>query len=372
MSASTKLRWAILLPLGLLLLGLPVLAVSGPDSDLAQAAGKGKHRVFHISTPPVIKPETLPVNETPGGGAEFSVDNPANVKDYMQYEAYNTFPRDLDLWNLEGKRLIRSLPVISPDKTVFVYSEVMFISNNRQTYSRLYLVPVQPLPGPPQSHLPSEDALNPPPPPPDPALYAARFDPARTVKLRQSLVGVGMERVKSFDFKTLTVVDWSASGQRLLVKERSGMLHWGLRTTDILVYDQGKGTVTIYPEVQRIIRHYWGAHGNLPHLDELAWDIQPLGWETASDSTLLMKAWAYDQNEKKFLGLWRYDVDAERTELVQLEDIAMPVAANGWLATPVPIPPGKDGRGGWKDTLKHPFRHQKPVGAESSEANAPP
>lgn len=342
---------------------------------LAQAAHK-KGKVIQISTPPPIRPETLPVNETPGGGAAFSVDNPANVKDYMQYEAYNTFPRDIDLWNLEGKRLIRSLAVVSPDKTSFAYTEVMFIPTNKQTYSRLYLVPVAPLPGPPQSHLPSEDATTPTPPPPDPSVYAARFDPDKTVKIRQSLVGVGMERVKSFDFKTLTVVDWSASGQRLLIKERSGVLHVGLRTTDILVYDQGNGTVTIYPEVQRIIRHYWSAHGNLEHLESLSWDIQPLGWDPASDSTVLMKAWAYDKNEKKFLGLWRYDVDAERTELVQLQDIAIEVAANGWLATPVPIPP--KGEGTWKtnlkENLKHPFKHQKPVGADSSkpEASAPP
>lgn len=335
-----------------------------PIDGNAKAPEPGK--MIQISMPPPVTPETLPVGSTLGNGASMSPDNPANAQDYMQFEAYNTFPRDIDLWNLEGKRLIRSLPVVSPDKSAFVYTDVMFIPQDRQTYSRLFLVPVPPLPAEPQPKLPSEEAKEPPPVPPDPSVYAARFDPEKTVKWRKSLLGVGLDKVKPFGFRTLTVVDWSASGQRLLIKERSGVLHVGLRTTDILVYDQGRGTITVYPEVQRIIKHYWIHHGNLEHIETLSWDIQPLGWEPGSDDILLMKAWAYDKTEKKFLGLWSYDVDAERTQLVQLVDTPMPVAANGWLATPVPIPPSVAGQGDWKENLKHPFRHQKPVQPQSS------
>jgi hypothetical protein len=332
---------------------------------------KGNESVIQISVPPPIKPETLPIKANPGDGSSYSIDNPANVKDYMQYEAYNTFPREIDLWNLEGKRLIRGLSVISPDRTAFVYSEVMFIPNNRQTFSKLYWVPVQPLPAPPQTHLPSEDAHTSPPLPLPPSAYAARLDPDKTIKLRKSLVGVGYEKVKPFDFRTLTVVDWSASGDRLLFKERAGVLHVGVRTTNILIYDQGQGTVTIYPEVQRIIRNYWVSHGNLPHLDKISWDIQPLGWEPHSDSDVLIKAWAYDKNEKKFLGLWRYDVDSEHTQLVTLEDLALPVAANGWLASPIPIPPEPHGRDAWKANLRHPFKLQRPVAPPPSEPLTP-
>jgi hypothetical protein len=280
-----------------------------------------------------------------------------NTPDPMQYTAYNTFPRELDLWGLEVKRLVRSLPVISPDKAAFVYTEVMFIPNNRQTYSRLYRVPIQSAPTPPPPHLPSEEAALPPTPKPvDSAFYANRLDPARTIKLRQSLAGVGYDKVKPFDFKTLTIIDWSASGQRLLFKERSGVLHVGLRTSDILIYDQGRGVVTVYPEIARIIQHFWTTQGNLPHLDTIAWDIQPLGWQDGSDSIILLKAWAYDQKEKKFLGLWQYDVDAERTQLLQLQDGTIPVAANGWLATPpTPAPPYNGDGTSWKVRLRHPF-----------------
>jgi hypothetical protein len=211
----------------------------------------------------------------------------------------------------------------------------------------------------------------PPPPPVDPATYANRFDPARTIKQRHSLVSVGYNTLKRYDFKTLTIVDWSASGQRLLFKERNGALHVGLRTSNILVYDQTKGVVTVYPEIHRIITHFWTARGNLPHIDTLAWDIQPLGWEPGSDSVILLKAWAYDQKEKKFLGLWQYDVDAERTQLLQLEDTPIPVAANGWLATPIPIPKGNDSEASWTERLRHPFQWKDSATTPPSSSSSP-
>jgi hypothetical protein len=164
------------------------------------------------------------------------------------------------------------------------------------------------------------------------------------------------------------VVDWSATGQRLLIKERNGVLHVGLRTSDILIYDQGKGLVTVYPEIHRIVKHYWISRANLPHIDQVSWDIQPLGWEPGSDAAILLKAWAYDRKEKKFLGLWRYDVDAERTHLLQLEDTPIPVAANGWLANPVPVPKNASQTSGWKERVKHPFKRESADAANGSAA----
>lgn len=300
-------------------------------ANLVWAKDKTADPVFTISQPLPLQPETQPITENQSGSAVSS--------DHMHYEPYNIFPRELDLWNLEGRRFVRSQPVISPDKSEFAYTEVMFVPNIRQTISKLYRVKAPPIPTPPLPHLPSEDANAPPSPTPDPAFYANRFNPDKTVQIRQSLVEVGYNRVKPFDFKTLTVIDWSADGRRLLFKERSGVLHVGLRTTDIFIYDQPRGIVTIYPEVRRVIEYYWANKGNLPHIQELVWDIQPLGWEPQSNNKVLLKAWAYDKKEKKFLGLWCYDVDAERTLMLQLENTAPPVAANGWLGTPEMVPP---------------------------------
>lgn len=258
----------------------------------------------------------------------------------MRYEPYNTFPRELDLWNLEGKKQILSDVVVSPDRRYFAYSEVIFMPRDRQTLARLYLVPVPSLPPPKTPRLPSEEATEKEPDIPPPSVYYDRFDPTKHLKDRKILTSLGYNRIIPYGFQTLTVVDWSANSKKLLYKQKTGILHLGLRTSDIWVYDMDKGVATIYPAVHRVIKHYWQQR-NLPHIHELAWDIQPLGWEPDSDQSILLKAWAYDKEEKKFLGLWRYDVDAGRTRLVSLEDAPVPVAANGWLVTPVPVPTQK-------------------------------
>jgi hypothetical protein len=308
--------------------------------------------------PETTSTETSRVYEAVGNDAPLSVDNPANGADFMRYEPYNQFPRELDLWNLEGKRLIQSPPVVSPDKSAFIYTEILFLPDDRQTIAKLYWVTVPPLPQPPDP-IPSQKARNSSSPPIDYAAYAARFDPRKTTRIRKAVANAGFNKVSRFGFRTLTIIDWSASGQRVLFKERSGFLHLGLRTTNILIYDQTQGTVTIYPEVQRIIKHYWTQKANLPHMDKLAWDIQPLGWEPNSDEVVLLKAWAYDHQEKKFLGLWRYNVSQERTQLVSLNDESPAVAANGWLATPLPPPPEKMEKPTWNERLRHPFSYDK-------------
>lgn len=326
--------------------------ISGHNASLAQPK---TGNVIPMSTPPTVKPQSFPQPDE-RGSSPLSTDTQGSVPDYMKFEPYNTYPREIDLWTLEASRFIRSIPVVSPEKSVFAYSDVMFVSNIRQTISKMYLVHVPPPPVQPQPHLPSEDVNNQPTPPPDPKAFQDRYDPDKTLKLRVNLAQVGFEKVNPFDFKTLTIVDWSASGRKLLFKERSGTLHVGVKVTDILIYDEGKGTVTIYPEVQRVITHYWVTHGNQPNMNKLSWEIQPLGWEPGSDSNVLMKAWAFDKKEKKFLGLWRYDVDAERTTLLQLMDDPVAVAANGWIATPVPIAPPSD-QPAWKQRLRHPLKH---------------
>lgn len=281
----------------------------------------------------VAIPESLPVNTAPGQDAPLSIDNPANQNDYMTYTPYNLYPREIDLWDIEGKHLIQSIPVVSPDKSVFVYSEVMFIASLRQTYSRVYWVKVPPLPMyPPRK--PSEPA----PPVISVETYHNRFNPQKNIQGRKLLTHTGSSQAKRFDFKTLTIVDWSASGKRLLLKERSGILHLGLRTSNILVHDELTGIVTVYPEVHRVISYYWQTKKNMPELPDMSFDIQPLGWQVNSDSVILLKAWAYDNSKKKFLGVWQYDINEERTKLLQLNNTPVTVAANGWVAEPIEAP----------------------------------
>jgi hypothetical protein len=301
-----------------------------------------------LSPSPYASPEMFPTpnqGDTPEQNDPVSAPTaPAKQKQvpdsrpgqHMTYEPYNTFSRELDLWNLEDRRFIRSPIVLSPDYHFFAYSEVLFSPSNRQTLSRLYRVSVQALPPLETREIPQQTGGQ--------AISWAlrRLDPDKTLQHRERLLEVGYNKLIPFDFKTLTIIDWSATGQRLLIKEKSGMLHLGLRTTDVLVYDQVNGNVTIYPELRRAIAFYWRTQGNLPNINRLNWELYPLGWEPGSDSKILFKAWALDPTNRKFLGVWRYDIDQLSTDRLSLDDMPVNVAANGWLAIPPlasPSPP---------------------------------
>jgi hypothetical protein len=275
-----------------------------------------------------------PAPPTPSVTSPLSTDSPINAQpDYMKYSPYNDGYIELDLWRIEVNKFVRSRPVVSPDKQTMAYTEVIFMPHNRQTFSKLYCVPIPP---PPEDENPEEKKI---PTAEELATYHARYDPNHLLKQRQMLLGVGSDESIPYDFKTLTLIDWSATGQRLLLKQKSGILHIGLRTSDIIIYDKIKGTVTIYPEIHRAVEHYWQEMGNIAPLKKLSWDIFPLGWVPGSDTTLIFKGWAFDKKEKKFLGLWRYDIDSERAELISLQDEVIPVAANGMIATPEEIEP---------------------------------
>lgn len=268
-------------------------------------------------------------------------DTPAST---VVYTPYNRSDRgELNLWNLEEQRFFRSPVVLSPDKTRMAYTDITFMPYTRQTTAALFIVPLSPPPPDPTTGVLLTPEGEPVPDAVRQQQYAqamaARVNPARNLKNRQKLYSTGEDRTRRFSFRTLTVVDWSASGRRLLVKQRQGKLHVGLRTSDIVIYDTVTGISRPLSEIHRIIRYQWLQKNVIPDLDRLSWEIEPLGWAPGSDSVIVLKAWAMDAKEKMFLGCWRYDVDGERTELVSLVDEPLPVAANGLLVQPLPEPP---------------------------------
>ena len=256
--------------------------------------------------------------------SSFSTPSWSQTFSELKFEPYPV-GQEIDLWRLEAIKQVRSPVILSPDKSRYAYTEVTFMPDNRQTFSKLYWVPVINNTAAPEG-LPGENIQ----PVLTPEMKIAPYDPSRTLKMRQEILGVGHDKPQAFEFRTLTAIDWSASGNRLLFKQRVGSLHAGLKTSDILLFDQHQGTITIYPELKRIVRYHWLHYSNLPDLDTVAWDIFPLGWQPGSDSEVLFKAWAYDKKNRKFLGIWSYDIDHERSKLITKEDIKITAAQNGW------------------------------------------
>lgn len=260
---------------------------------------------------------------------------------------------ELNLWWHEVKRTASTPIMISPTLEGYVYSEAYYFPDQRQTQSTLFWVPLPRLPlgvgssledmdrGPtPLPNTGSVPVSDPAPPlnpqTADARLYSSWFDPKQTLQRRQAIMTVGDGRLeRHFGFETLTPIDFSYNGQRLLLKRRAGVLYVGLRCSDVVIWDKTRGVLEVYPELVQALEHQWrqllqsggqGIEAVPPHLLQMAWDIEPLGFKAGQDDTFFYRAWAYtwqagEQPKRFSLGLWEYNL---RTQLPQL------LAFNGW------------------------------------------
>ncbi len=346
---------ALLIPVFCLMAGTAAAQPAPVDQGQAwQATSAGDMQQGRVELAP-LNPD---LNALPPTSPDAAVNRQPDTADFRPWNTGNV---ELDLWQMENRKFIRSDVVVSPDRNIMAYTEVTYLPIWRQTFSKLFVVPFSEEGPPPQSQMLPEDLYRweqeqerlreeeerlrkQGKPTSSEIRDASRYNPDMHIQDRNELLAVGKERTSPWFFETLTVVDWSATGKRLLFKRRSGMLYLGLKTSDILVYDKERGTVTIYPELHRIISHFWDKQGTLAPLKDLAWDIYPMGWESGSDSVIYFRVWAYDKRERKFLGLWKYDVDAQRTELVNLKDVPVPVAANGMVPSSQVVYDAKSGQ----------------------------
>jgi hypothetical protein len=289
-----------------------------------------------------------------------------NTPAYLQFKAYNE-PAGFvehDLWWIEEECLRRTHPLIAPDFSGYVYGEVLFLPDVRQTFSTLYWVPLPKLP-----FVRSSMDLSPPTVQntQDPRTYLSYFDEEAMLQRRSALLKVNQGQQKNFSFETLTPVDWSANSQRLLFKRRAGLLYTGLRASDVLVWDAKKGSVSLYQELTRALAYHFITLGKgqamNPRIPTMAWDVEPLGWKEGSNDIFYWRAWAYTNYPEKTrypLGLWSYNVDLEETRLLNVDEFHIPkdVAQNGF----VPV----------LDVTNYPKAYQKKLkGDEASKMKRP-
>lgn len=268
-------------------------------------------------------------------------------------EYYNKFPgyTDLNIIGIEQQRQILSLGVISPDMTKLAFSEVYLYPNNRQTYCRVLYDDLQfsaPLPMPEGS-------------PNDPnsgSIVNATSDGNKVVEYNDfEQFGSGnnvpkweeIERIlkvktkeypgkpimqsgyNSYDeeiFRTMTIIDWSYNGQKLLVKETTGKYDEGFWMTHVWVYDFEKQRAKKLDEVYKAVKFYWQKQQKLD-LNDYRWNLVPLGWDFKDNERILVNAYGYNDKGRIFLGCWSVDYDGERTEVVSFDDESVPVAKYG-------------------------------------------
>ncbi|MCD8024304.1 MAG: hypothetical protein LUE64_02085 [Candidatus Gastranaerophilales bacterium] len=122
--------------------------------------------------------------------------------------------RELDLTHLNETKNVRSIFVADPDFENAVYSEVYYYPQTGQTASTLYLIELD-------RHLGKKERL---------------ADVSIFEHTRYPLISTALPYLREGFFSTLTLVDFSSDGKKILVKEKRGSNKWGLYETYAWLY----------------------------------------------------------------------------------------------------------------------------------------
>lgn len=132
-----------------------------------------------------------------------------------------------------------------------------------------------------------------------------------------------------YTFRTLTPVDFSTDGTKLLVKEKVGNTKDGIWKTTPIVYDFVNNVSYNLIEVRGAIVYYWERYKNLD-LDDKRWDVYPLGFDAENPDWVIVNAVAYTGNTPINLGIWKVTYTGEQSRLVTFDNSAVNVSMNGY------------------------------------------
>lgn len=220
---------------------------------------------------------------------------------------YNNPPGkvEINLNSLKKKRKVNSVAVVSPQFDRMVYSTVFYYPSTKTAGSELYLMNL-------------DMSKN----------IQQRIEEAHVNQGKKTIHRTQMDALDLDIQKTLTVVDWSADGKRLAIKEKISFSPEGLWRTNLLVYNFETGMIKDLSEVREAIQYYWRENHDL-RLKDYRWDIYPIGWDALNPERIIVFAYAATGENPKFLGAWSIDYRGERTMLLSLVSTKFQVTQNG-------------------------------------------
>lgn len=155
-----------------------------------------------------------------------------------------------------------------------------------------------------------------------------RIEQAHVNHVKKTIHRTQMDSLDLDIQKTLTVVDWSADGKRIAIKEKISYTPEGLWRTNLLVYDLETGKVKDLSEVREAIQYYWREKENL-YLKDYRWDIYPVGWDALNPERIIVFAYAATGEKPKYLGAWSVDYHGDRAMLMSLTSTNFEVTQSG-------------------------------------------
>ena len=132
-----------------------------------------------------------------------------------------------------------------------------------------------------------------------------------------------------YTFRTMTPVDFSADGSKILVKEKIGNTQDGIWKTTPYVYDFNTKTSYSLEDVRNAIKYYWIAAKDI-NLDDKRWDIYPLGFSQKNPDWVVVNALAYTGKTPVNLGTWAIHSSGESPRLITTQNTTVGVSMNGY------------------------------------------
>lgn len=131
-------------------------------------------------------------------------------------------------------------------------------------------------------------------------------------------------------FRTLTPVDFSSDGRKILVKEKIGSSEDGIWETRVYVYDFLSRKSADLSVIRDGISYFWSEYAKLDLIAK-RWDIVPLGFDSQEPDRIVVQAYAYTGEKPVYLGAWSIDYNGNQTRLVSFDKNFVPqISSNGY------------------------------------------
>lgn len=206
------------------------------------------------------------------------------------------------------KRQINAQGIISPDYSKLVYPAVYYYPDSASVACDLFVIPIEG----------NDTTLN-------------NILKANVAKRNPVPILSTDKAIDNFAaFRTLTPVDFSQDGTKLLIKEKIGSSEDGIWKTKIYVYDFRNKVSYDLVEIRDAITYFWKEYMDI-NLDDKRWDIIPLGFSAHSPYIVVVQAYAYTGETPVYLGSWRVDWKGIQSKLISFnKNYVPPVSINGF------------------------------------------
>ena len=258
-----------------------------------------------LSTPKDRMTEEVDIPKTPIPADMVYVPQPA-----YKIVRYNNPPGSPEITlskTFYEKRQQNAQGIVSPDFTKLVYPAIYYYPNSGSTACDLFVINL-------------EEAKS----------NMDKILTANTIhRLSDPILSTDKTNDNYYTFRTLTPIDFTPDGTKLLVKEKIGNSRDGIWQTTPIVYDFKTGVSYNLVEIRDAIIYYWKENRGL-NLDDKRWDVYPLGFVANEPDWVIVNAVAYTGNTPVNLGTWKVSSKGEQSRLITFTNSEVQVSMNGY------------------------------------------